>query len=450
MIRSVALTFLAIALVGAAPARAEMPTATAKVGEPFSYSGLVRGQPASVGRGTPFSISDRDHDSCTLKDGVILWEPGVSTPGGVELVPTESGWNVNASGSHTFEGKIAVGAVDFTLTCDGNAQRHTYREWVDITVTGESEPGTCPIARSAQISQASCPSTYLQSEEKFLFRKLAKIAYDGMVVDKTLDDIFSAPEDLVKEILGVKDASGFSGTVKEWLVGKAWGKIFDKLVDRLPKRFGRYDWILDVPKYAGYLDLAKFTVLTRLANDPPDPDYAALASPPALRALQAVKGAGSRDRREVGLYIALLRSVERAGGAQAAGDEATEGAQLRHASGLASQLVALLADEQAALEQAVGTADRVRTVALPKHAVAAALHNLDSPAFRASAGKVLRELGFSNAELQDVSGHLPQAGVAHYTRSFEKVNDLDRQLKLVRAERAALATFANRYAISGS
>ena len=439
------LVLAALALV-ATPAMAQVPDATAKVGEPFEWSGIVYGHPTS-GRDAPFYVSDRNHDQCSLENGVILWEPGISTPGGVSLLAVQGGWNVHASGGHTFQRRIAVGAVDFTLICAGNAQRHTYRDWVDITVTGE--PAACPTGTVATVSQASCPNTYFGSDEKFLFRKLAKIAHDGLVVDQTLDEVFSAPEDYVKEILGVKDATGVKGTIAEWLVGKAWGKIFDRLIDRLPKRIGRFDWILDTPKYAAYLDLAKYTVLTRLANDPPDPEFQELAKPPPLRSLPEARSASARDRREIGLYIALLTAVERADGARLAGNAAAEGAQLRHASQLANQLVSLLGAEEKALEEAARTASRIRAAALPRKFVVRAKRTLGSRAFEASAGRALRALGFTDRELREVADGAPAVDVGRFTRPFAKVIDLDAQAKLVRAERAALARFANRHALAG-
>ena len=70
-------------------------------------------------------------------------------------------------------------------------------------------------------------------EQKKQFRALAKIAHDGYVVDKAIDDVISIPEDFITDKLTGK------GLVTEFVVAKFWGKyVEDKILPKIPS-FGK-------------------------------------------------------------------------------------------------------------------------------------------------------------------------------------------------------------------
>ncbi len=317
-------------------------------------------------------------------------------------------------------------------------------------------PGSCPLPQTTsliRISQASCPyNTYYGADEKSLFRKLAKIAYDGYAVDKAIDDFISkwTGESWVTEnIVGNGTPGTLRGVFKEFVIGKFYGKlVLDKvLINRLPKKLIPYGWMLDAPKYASYLDYVKYAVLTQLADDPPDPNFTALASPPKLQGLRgAPPQVGERDRREAALYIALLTTVERAAGAEVAGATTAQSAQLRHASGIANQLVSLLGAKQKALKAAARTVKGIPAGRLPRSVVRRAKRRLDPRSF----GPGLRKLGFTNDEIAALGESAPSVPLKRLTTApFQDVLGLAAEAKTVGAERAALATFANRYALGG-
>ena len=157
-------------------------------------------------------------------------------------------------------------------------------------------------------AHATDPSSETADDKiKTIFRALAKAYYDGYVVDKAIDDFISkwTGESWVTDnIVGKGTPGTLRGVFKEFVAGKFYGKlVLDKvLINRLPKKLIPYGWMLDVPKYASWLDYLKYLALTRLADDPPDPNFTALASPPKLRALRgAPREVGERDRREAAL-----------------------------------------------------------------------------------------------------------------------------------------------------
>ena len=187
-------------------------------------------------------------------------------------------------------------------------------------------------------------------------------------------------------------------------------------------------------------------MLTQLADDPPDPNFTALASPPKLRGLRgAPPQVGERDRREAGLYIALLTTVERAAGAEVAGATTAQSAQLRHASGIANQLVSLLGAKQKALKAAAQTVKRIPAGRLPRSVVRRAKRRLDSR----SLTPTLRKLGFTDDEIAALGQSAPSVPLKRLTAPFQDVLGLGTEAKTVGAARAALATFANRYALGG-
>ena len=246
-------------------------------------------------------------------------------------------------------------------------------------------------------------------------------------------------------------SEGFFGknAVADLVIGKFWGDYLERLVAGKGAKglFGKatpYGWILNAPKYASYLDYVKYAVLTRLADDPPDPKFTALASPPKLRGLRgAPRHIGERDRREVALYIALLNTVERAAGAEAAGASTAQGAQLRHASGIAKQLVSLLGAQQKALKAAARNVKRIRAGRLPGGVLRRTKRRLGAR----SLAPGLRKLGFTKGEIAAVAKSAPSAPLKGLTAPFEKVLGLGAEAKTVGAERAALANFAKRHAL---
>jgi hypothetical protein len=460
---SVLAACIAFAIPGAAHGE---PSASAQVGEAFSYTGVVYDH---LDPDRPLLIGDADHDKCGgLTVGVHWGDFGALTPvpypAQGSLVSVPGGWNAVVSASYTYKAPKNTGgaSVDLSVTCDGVVSGDIYLPWVNVTVTGAGgggslppgspPPDSCPLGQTTSfvhISQASCPyNTYFGSDEKVVFRKLAKLYYDGYVVDKTIDDFISkwTGESWVTEnIVGNGTPGTLRGVFKEFVTGKFYGKlVLDKvLINKLPKKLSAYDWMLDAPKYASWLDYVKYTVLTRLADDPPDPNFTALASPPKLRGLRgAPPQVGKRDRREAALYIALLTTVERAAGAEAAGATTAQSAQLRHASGIANQLVSLLGAKQKALKAAARQVKRIRAGRLPRSVVRRAKRRLDPR----SLTPALRKLGFTADEIASVGESAPSVPLKRLTAPFQNVLGLGAEARAVRAERAALATFSNRHA----
>ena len=451
-----------IALAIPAAASAE-PSASTQVGEPFSHTGTVYDH---LNPDRPLLIGDSNHDKCGgLAVGVHWGDFGAPTPvahpAQGSLVSVPGGWNAVVSASYTYKApKNSGGAsVDLSVTCDGDESVETYLPWVHVTVTGaggggSTPPGSCPLPQTTSLirmSQQVCLTQrpFLDRETKVIFRALAKAYYDGYVVDKAIDDFISkwTGESWVTEnIVGNGTPGTLRGVFKEFVAGKFYGDlVLDKvLINRLPKKLGAYSWMLDAPKYASWLDYLKYLALTRLADDPPDPNFTALASPPRLRTLRgAPREVGARDRREAALYIALLTTVERAAGAEVAGATSAQSAQLRHASDLSTQLVSLLGAKQKALKAAARTVKGIRAGRLPRSLVLRAKRRLDPGSF----GPALRKLGFTNDEISAVAQSAPAVPLKHLTGPFQEVLGLAAEARTVGAERAALATLATRHAL---
>ena len=463
---------LAACIAFAIPAAAHgEPSASAKVGESFSYTGVVYDH---LNPDRPLLIGDPDHDKCGgLTTGVHWGDFGAPTPvpypAQSSLVSVPGGWNAVVSASYTYKApKNSGGAsVDLSVTCDGVVSGDTYLPWVHVTVTGAGgggssppaspPPGSCQLGQTTgliRISQAYCPELpFLRTEDKLktLFRQLATAYYHGYVVDKAIDDFISkwTGETWVTENIVGNGAPGtLRGVFKEFVIGKFYGKlVLDKvLIDKLPKKLSPYSWMLDAPKYASWLDYVKYAVLARLADDPPDPNFTVLASPPKLRGLRgAPRQVGERDRREAALYFALLTTVERAAGAEAAGATTAQSAQLRHASGIAKQLVSALGAKQKALKAAARQVERIHAARLPRSVVLRAKRRLDPR----SLTPALRKLGFTDDEIAAVGRSAPPVPVERLTAPFQTVLGLGTEARTVGAARAALASFADRYARGG-
>jgi hypothetical protein len=441
-----------------------VPTLPAVAGQPFSATGV--------------STQLLDGTCTNLRDVYINWRDGgpTSPPNSATLVGETvvvgdnplPFFRVSVTVSHVFAfAGLFDPRVNYYVTCtNANDEEYDFHGTDDpifnvVVAPGGGGPGTgpsCPgqTTSSLRISQESCPyNTYYGSYEKDLFRVLAKAYYRGYLQNKALDDIVSK---WTGETWITENIVGNGNILKEFVIGKFWGKIaVDKAVarlddviakvakGRLPK-LGPYAWILDTPKYASYLDYVKYLVLTKLADDPPDPNFTALASPPKLRSLRgAPRQVGERDRREAGLYIALLTTVERAAGAQAAGATAAQSAQLRHASDIANQLVSLLGAKQKALKAAARAVKRIHAGRLPRRVVRRAKRRLDSR----SLTPALRKLGFTRDEIAAGRQSAPSVPLKRLTAPFEQVLGLGAQARTVGAVRAALASFAKRHAPGG-
>lgn len=419
-------------------------------------------------------------NNCQITEALIRWGDGTSSRADSVVQPPlgdTTGRPLEITATHTYRsGGSFRGATDLTYRC-------TSEEGVPYTARLVGQPGgvhgfvvqvdggstSCPsLAASAavaprdfrdpgsadvRISQASCSNTLVGSYEKDIFRRLAKLYYQGYVVDKAIDDFISkwTGETWVTENIVGQGAPGtLRGVFKEFVIGKFYGKlVLDKvLIDRLPKKVSPYAWMADAPKYASYLDYMKYAVLTRLANDPPDPNFTALARPPKLRSMRGVpRQIGKRDRREAGLYIAFLTTVERADGAQQAGAATARSAQLAHASKIAKQLVRLLGAKQKALKAAARVIKRIPSGRLPRGVVRRAKRRLDSPSSKMFERRALKQLGFTDDEIAAVAQDRPAAPVKRFTRPFDKVLGLSAEAKVIRDERAVLATFAKRHAL---
>ena len=442
-------------------AAAQQPTLSAVAGLPFNASSLG----GELLDGTCSGLRDV---SINWHDGSLPSPPnsaGLNDAGTVDVggtpVPVQ---RVSAAVSHVFPiPGLFQPTMSYSVTCtNASDEPYDFHETSDplftvrVMASGTAPPpGSCPLGQTrslTRISQASCPyNTYYGDDEKLLFRKLAKIAYDGYAVDKAIDDFISTwtGETWVTEnIVGKGTPGTLRGVFKEFVIGKFYGKyVLDKvLIDKLPKKLSAYSWMLDAPKYASYLDYVKYAVLTQLADDPPDPNFTALASPPKLEGLRgAPPQVGERDRREAGLYIALLTTVERAAGAEVAGATTARSAQLRHASGMANQLVSLLGAKQKALKAAAQTVKRIPAGRLPRSVARRAKRRLDPRSFTPG----LRKLGFTNDEIAALGQSAPSVPLKRLIAPFQDVLGLGAEAKTVGAERAALATFAKRYALGG-
>jgi hypothetical protein len=435
-------------------ALAQQPTLSAVAGQPFNASGLG----GELLDGTCSGLRDvlinwRDGSQPSPPNSAGLNDAGTIDVGG-SPVPVQ---RVSVAVSHVFPiPGLSQLTMSYSVTCiNASNQPYDFHETSDplftVRVMGSGTappPDSCPPAQTTsfvRISQASCPIQYtpaLGKAEKKIFRQLAGIAYKGYVVDKAIDDVVSFPGKVVSEGFFGKNAAA------DLVIGKFWGDYLERLVAGKGAKglFGKatpYGWILNAPKYASYLDYVKYAVLTRLADDPPDPNFTALASPPKLRRLRgAPRQVGQRDRREAALYIALLTTVERAAGAEAAGATAAQSAQLRHASGIANQLVSLLGEKQKALKAAARTLKRIPAGRLPRSVVRRAKRRLGSRSLTPS----LRKLGFTRDEIAEVRQSAPSVPLKSLTAPFEKVLGLGAEARTVGAERAALAKFAKRHA----
>jgi hypothetical protein len=392
--------------------------------------------------------------NCTATGALIRWGDGESSAptsfSGVKMgdAPGSEVWDIK--GSHVYEasGKFK-GAVDITFHCVNN-QGAEY-DGKSVGQPGGAQGFVMTVDPKCKEFKLHGDGCYYDNDQKKLFQTLARIAHDGYVVDAAIDDVISIPEDFITDKLTGK------GLVTEFVVGKFWGKyVEDKILPKIPS-FGKlpdfkrvpYNEILDAPKYAKWLDYSKYWVLNRLADDPPDPNFDSLAQPRALRGIpDAVPALGDTDAREVALYVALLTSVERAAGALAAGDPDAEAEQMRHASGLANRLVTLLGAKQRALKKAANVVGKMPALRLPEGLVKRAVRSLDSKASDRFERKALLKLGFSAERIDAVQDVAPDVRIKDLTKPLGSVLGLEAQAKVIGRERAALASFANQYALA--
>jgi hypothetical protein len=107
--------------------------------------------------------------------------------------------------------------------------------------------------------------------------------------------------------------------------------------------------------------------------------------------------------------------------------------------------VNLLGAKQKALKAAARTVKRIPAGRLPRSVVQRAKRRLDSR----SLTPALRKLGFTDDELAALEQSAPSVPLKRLTAPFQNVLGLATEAKTVGAERAALATFAKRYALGG-
>jgi hypothetical protein len=333
---SVLAACIAFAIPGSAHSE---PSASAQVGQAFSYTGVVYD---NIDPNRPLLIVDPDHDKCGgLTTGVHWGDFGALTPvpypAQSSLVSVPGGWNALVSASYTYKApKNSGGAsVDLSVTCDGVVSGDIYLPWVHVTVTGSSPggpgpgtnpptgPGTNPptscafpgIATAANAAQGAEPCRQpLTKAEKAVLRTASKTLLDFSKLDNAFAII------------------GFAVPVNP---GGQTLSLFLTATSVLKLR---------ASQYAG-----------NLAADPPDPSYRSL---PRLRKLHPgrirPRGRLTKARavqvnrylaalaRSVSLHEAVLTGVERAQGASIGGSRTWENRQIRTAASRADALAKLL------------------------------------------------------------------------------------------------------------
>src|SRR4051794_27973766 len=127
---------------------------------------------------------------------------------------TDHPWSLSGSGSGSCSGTTALQAAQVR---PGRAFTPAF---ADTALPEATARVGQPLRTSSliRISQASCPyNTYYGSDEKLVFRKLAKLYYHGYVVDKAIDDVVSFPGTVVSEGFFGKNAAA------DLVIGKFWG-----------------------------------------------------------------------------------------------------------------------------------------------------------------------------------------------------------------------------------
>ena len=105
--------------------------------------------------------------------------------------------------------------------------------------------------------------------------------------------------------------------------------------------------------------------------------------------------------------------------------------------------MSLLGAKQKALKAAARAVKRIRAGRLPRSLMRRTKRRLDPRSLTPS----LRKLGFTRDEIVEVRQSAPSVPLKSLTAPFQKVLGLGAEAKTVRAERAALANFANRHAL---
>jgi hypothetical protein len=339
---------LAACIAFAIPAAAHgEPSASAQVGEAFSYTGVVYD---NIDPNRPLLIVDPDHDKCGgLTTGVHWGDFGALTPvpypAQSSLVSVPGGWNAVVSASYTYKAPKSTGgaSVDLSVTCDGVVSGDIYLPWVNIVVTGSSPggsgPGTNPPTGPGTDPPTSCafPGTPTAAVERF------------------------------GEVPG--HAAQGAGPCKQRLTTVEKAAL--RTASRTLLDFSRVDFALSIVGFAvpvpgshpvtglflatSVLKLRASDYAGNLAADPPDPRYRSL---PRLRKVHPgqirPRGRLTKARaiqvnrylaalaRSVSLHEAVLTGVERAQGATIGGSRTWEKRQMLTAASRADALAKLL------------------------------------------------------------------------------------------------------------
>jgi hypothetical protein len=469
-------------LVWAGPTSAQVSTLSATVGQPFNGSGFS---------------SDLLDATCTdLRDATINWRDGSPfvTPATASLVdgpPIDIGGStvptlrVAAGASHVFLGPGLFDVrVSYWVTCldaeekpydfNGTGEnlfnvRVTEGGTGSLPTSGPEPPASCPFpavagsafrheARTAQQAVPllplgpRCGPRRFSETTKSIFRALGDAYWRGAVFDKTMDLEYERIANGILDMLGSEKSKKSRFLTQE---------IFQRLGKQGSRNLAPVlAEILGAVELAYALDAYKAMFLYGLAFDPPDPNFLELVSPPRLgdlrmkpqpglsrRVVRSVNRRLSRGSRDAGLHLALLTSVERAGGANAAGNATAETAQLRHAAGLASALATLLESER---REVLADGRALRRSGIRFRLPARAARQVKRRLFAGSSGKEVRsrlvKLGFSQQEVDRAARETSTVPLRRLTRPFPAVLDLGKRARLMGREIKALRAFATRYA----
>jgi hypothetical protein len=309
------------------PADAQEPVFTATAGQQFSGSGRA--------------LDPISGDCTDVRDVLIQWRDGTQTPAtaaSLELDAVDVGGSpipiywVRISGSHVYRDLGTAYRADvqasYTATClNSDKQPYDFHETNVPIFSVQVQPGSgagtsCPspfagisasVGPRALASQAPCtePKKRFNDEQKFVIRVGVRICLAGAAVDGIFALLASrGPSPVIKASVPIYVVRGIA--------------------------FGFC---------AG--------VLGDLYNDPPDPDYRSVASPPKIKSQRVparLKRSDELNRylssleRSASLGAAVMTAIERAQGATVAGNKTFEKRQMLAAADYASQLAAAMED----------------------------------------------------------------------------------------------------------